>query len=95
MNMALNGGNTPNRDSCDRYTQRFSRELVLGKDREHLSQLSFEPTTDVTTDEQGHRWPTTGYLCHVCQMPLHPVLASIGTHPGCDPAANDLEEQTQ
>jgi hypothetical protein len=36
-------------------------------------------------DDEGHRWPITGYTCTVCGWPLDPVHADIGTHPTCDP----------
>lgn len=34
------------------------------------------------TDEQGHRWPVTGTVCGVCQMPT----VDHGPHPSCSPS---------
>ncbi|MBG6238378.1 hypothetical protein IWX78_001333 [Mycetocola sp. CAN_C7] len=69
----------------------------LIRDSQHIQQIypEFLTETDskeslgkrverVVTDESGHRWPTTGYICDTCRMPLHASQAVYGTHPLCD-----------
>ena len=35
-------------------------------------------------DADGDIWPVTGLWCSVCGMPLHPAIADLGVHPGCE-----------
>ena len=43
-------------------------------------------TGDRIVDADGHAWPVTGRACRVCDWPIDPVLADLGTHPTCDPS---------
>lgn len=38
-------------------------------------------------DDHGAAWPITGDRCTRCRLPLDPVLAGVGTHPGCGPGS--------
>ena len=40
--------------------------------------------TETITDADGDIWPITGFWCSVCGMPLHPAIAELGVHPGCE-----------
>lgn len=44
---------------------------------------SSEPEIVQRSAEPPRTPPPTGFDCTVCHLPLHPVLADVGTHPNC------------